>query len=77
MISLSTIIFLSKQEIMSPDRQVQRDKACCIVCDWTVKELGMSGADMGHLLKIGQPTLSRAVGRDKRLVDSMKLKLIR
>jgi len=31
---------------------------------------------MGYLLKIGQPAVSRAVGRGEKLVDDMKLILI-
>lgn len=70
---VSVIFSLSKQEIMSPSQQVKRVKARSVLCYLAGMELGMNGTDMGHLLKIGQPAVSRAVGRGEKPVDLMKI----
>jgi len=40
---------------------------------WTIRELGMSGAELSQMLGMGQSSVSRAVGRGEKLVNGMKL----
>jgi REP element-mobilizing transposase RayT len=74
---VSDLFSLSKQQIISPSRQLHRVKARSVLCYWAVRELGMSGSAVAQVLNIGQPAVSRAVGRGEKLANDMKIKLIK
>lgn len=72
---VADIFSLTKQQIISPSKQLHRVKARSVLCYWAVKELGMSATTIAQLLKVGQPAVSRAVMRGEKLAFDMKLSL--
>ncbi len=73
---VAAIFELKPEEILSTGKQRLRVRARSVLCYWAVKELGMSGSSVAKLLSIGQPAVSRAVGKGENLVAEMTLKLI-
>lgn len=73
---MAAIFELKPEEIQSTSKQRLRVRARNVACYWAVKELGMSGTSVAKLLNIGQPAVSRAVGKGENLVAEMNLKLI-
>jgi hypothetical protein len=63
-------------EILKPGKQPQRSRARSLVCFWAVREMGMSATDVGRLLNLSQPAVSRAVVRGERFADEMEIDLI-
>ena len=72
---VSKLFSLSKQDIINPSRRKQRVMARSVLCYWTIRELGMSGTELSQILRMGQSSVSRAVGRGEKLVNDMKLTL--
>jgi len=73
---VSKLFSLSKQDILNPSRQRQRVMARSVLCYWTIRELGMSGAELSQMLGMCQSSVSRALGRGEKLVSDMKLTLL-
>lgn len=73
---VSELFSLSEQDILVPSRQRKRVMGRSVLCFWAIRELGMSGVELSHVLKLGQSSVSRAVGRGELLVRDMKLSLI-
>jgi putative transposase len=73
---VAQVFDLQSQDIVSSNKQPQRVKARSVLCYWAVKELDMRGTDVGRLLGLGQPAVSRAAARGGKLVRDMKLSLI-
>ena len=73
---VSNLFSLSEQEIINPSRQKQRVMARSVLCYWMIRELGMSGTELSQILRMGQSSVSRAVGRGEMLVRDMKLELL-
>ena len=63
-------------EICKPGNQPLKVRARSIVCFWAVKDLRMSGTNVGKFLKLTQSAVSRAVRRGETLVEEMNLKLV-
>jgi putative transposase len=72
----AAIFELKPEEILSAGKQRLRVRVRSVLCYWAVKELGMSGTSVAKLLNIGQPAVSRTVGKGENLVAEMNLKLI-
>ena len=73
---VSELFSLSKQDIIKPSRQRQRVMARSVLCYWAIRELGMSGSELSQILRLGQSSVSRAVGRGEKLVNERNLRLI-
>jgi hypothetical protein len=73
---VSDLFSLSKQDILNPSRQRQRVMARSVLCYWAIRELGMSGSELSHILGLNQSSVSRAVGRGEKHVNDRKLRLI-
>ena len=73
---VSKLFSLSKREIIKPSRQRQRVKARSVLCYLAVRELGVRASAVSQILSMGQPAVSRAVGRGEKLVNDMKITLI-
>jgi hypothetical protein len=56
---VSDLFSLSKQDILNPSRQRQRVMARSVLCYWTIRELGMSGSELSHILGLNQSSVSR------------------
>ncbi len=63
-------------EIWKPGNQPLRVRARSLTCFWAVRELGMSCTSVGKLLGLGQPAVSRAVVRGKKISRDMNIQLI-
>jgi predicted transcriptional regulator len=50
-------------------------KAKSLVCYWAVKELGMAGTEVGKLMVLTQPAVSKAVQRIEGFALENKLSL--
>jgi chromosomal replication initiation ATPase DnaA len=72
---VAAIFELKPQEVQSNVKQRMRVKARSVLCYWAVKELEMTGAAVGHRLKISKSAVSRAVARGEKIISDMKLKL--
>jgi len=72
---VAAIFELKPQEVQSSVKQRMRVKARSVLCYWAVKELEMTGAAVGHRLKMSKSAVSRAVARGEKIVSDMKLKL--
>ena len=73
---VSDLFSLSKQDILNPSRQRQRVMARSVLCYWAIRELGMSGSELSHILGLNQSSVSRAAGRGEKHVNDRKLRLI-
>ena len=74
---VSKIFELEQEDIWKPGNQPQRVMARSIVCYWAVRELGMSGTNVGKLLVISQSAVSRAVVRGEKLARDKNLSLLK
>ena len=72
---VSKLFSLSRQDIINPSRQRKRVVARSVLCYWMIREMGTSGAELSQILRMGQSSVSRAVGRGEKLVNDMKLTL--
>ena len=73
---VSELFSLSRQDILNPSRQRQRVMARSVLCYWAIRELGVSGSELSHILGLNQYSVSRAVGRGEKHVNDTKLRLI-
>ena len=69
------IFDIEPEAIWKPGNQPLRVKARSLVCYWSVRELGLSGASVGKVLGLSQSTVSRAVVRGEKICDEMNLRL--
>jgi putative transposase len=53
-----------------------RVKARSLVCYWAVRELGMSGKQVGKMLAMSQSAVSRAVARGEKFAQEMNLRFL-
>jgi REP element-mobilizing transposase RayT len=67
---------IEPKEICKPGNQPLRVRARSVVCFWAVKELRISGTNVGKFLKLTQSAVSRAVRRGEKLVEEMNLTLV-
>jgi hypothetical protein len=74
---VSELFSLSKQDIIRPSRQRQRVMARSVLCAWAFWELGKSGSELSQILRLGQSSVSRTLGRGEKLVNDRKLRMIR
>jgi len=72
---VSEICGIEADTIWKSGNQPVRVKARSLVCYWSVRELGLSGASVGRLLGLCQSAVSRAVARGEKLCDEMNLRL--
>lgn len=72
---VSQLLDIKPEEILSTGKQPLRVKARSIVCYWAVKELGLAGTEVGNLLGLTQPAVSKAVQRGERIAKENQLKL--
>ena len=72
---VAAVFEIEPDHIWKPGKQPPRVKARSLVCYWAVRELGMSGTNVGNLLSLGQSAVSRAVLRGEKLAQDMKLSL--
>ena len=73
--TVAEVFEITAAEIWKPSNQPLRVKARSVVCYWAVRDLGMSGTDVGKHLGLGQPAVSRAVMRGEKLAQDMNLSL--
>jgi hypothetical protein len=73
---VSGVFEIEPEKIWKPGNRPLRVKARSLVCYWAVRELGMSGTNVGKLLGVGQPAVSRAVVRGEKLIRDMNLSLL-
>jgi len=59
---------IEERLLLTPSKQPQRVMARSILCYWAVRELGLSGTDVGKRLGLSQSAVSRAVQRGQQLV---------
>jgi putative transposase len=72
---VAEVVEIALEEIWKPGNQPLRVKTRSLICYWAVRELGMSGTRVGKQLGLGQPAVSRAVARGKKLAQDMNLSL--
>lgn len=63
------------EQIIEPGKQPLRVRARSVAAYWAVRQLSMSGVEVGKKLRIGQSAVSRAVKRGERLAREMGLSL--
>jgi REP element-mobilizing transposase RayT len=73
---VSTLFHIDAEELLLPGQQRQRVLARSVLAYWAVRELGMTGTDVGRKLGLSQPAVSRAIGRGEQFIREKKLKLI-
>jgi putative transposase len=73
---VAEVVEIDEDEIWKPGNQPLRVRARSLTCFWAVKELGMSGTDVGKLLGLCQPAVSRAVVRREKISQDMNIQLI-
>ncbi|MDZ7580619.1 MAG: transposase [Deltaproteobacteria bacterium] len=73
---VSDLFSLSKRDILDPSRQRQRVMARSVLCYWAIRELGMSGRELAHILEAIVPSVSRAVSRGREQAQKGRIKMI-
>jgi REP element-mobilizing transposase RayT len=74
---VAEILDMDREQILKRGNQPLRVKAKSLVCYWAVRELGLSGTDVGKIVKLSQSAVSRAIARGEKLSENMKLNLIK
>jgi len=69
------IFDIAPEMIWDTGKQPLRVKARSLTCYWAVKELGMSGTDVGKWLHLCQSAVSRAVVRGEKVARDMNISL--
>ena len=72
---VAEIFDVEPETIWRPGNQPLRVKVRSLVCYWSVRELGLSGASVGKVLGLSQSAVSRAVVRGEKVCDEMNLRL--
>jgi len=62
-------VLLKPEEIFQLGKQPIKVKARRLFCYWTVRELGLTMADLAPKLNISQPAVSISTQRGKRIVS--------
>jgi chromosomal replication initiation ATPase DnaA len=73
---VAEVFKIEPKEICKPGNQPLRARARSLVCFWAVKELRMSGTDVGKYLTLTQSAVSRAVRRGEKLAEERNLTLV-
>jgi putative transposase len=73
---VSNLFSMSRQDIPNPSRQRQGGRARSVLCYWAIRELGMSGSELSHILWMNRSSVSRAAGRGGKQINDRKLRLI-
>ena len=73
---VADIFELEADQILLPGKNRQRVLARSVLAYWAVRELGISGTDVGKKLGLSQPTISRSVQKGERIVKKLGLLLI-
>ncbi len=71
---MAEVLEIDEDEIWKPGNQPLQVKARSLTCFWAVRELGMSGTNVGKLPGLGQPAVSRAVMRGEKISRDMNIK---
>ena len=72
---VSEIFKIAVKYILSPGKQPERVTARSVLAYWAVRELGISGTNVGKRLHLSQSAVSRAVQRGEQLVSEHRLSL--
>ena len=67
------------KELMSPSRRTKISMARAIVSYWAVREMGYPGIEIGRILNLTGPAVTKCVERGKKILDEneeLKYKLI-
>jgi len=56
-------------------KYIVRVKAKSLICYWAARELGMTSTEVGKLLGLTQPAVSKAVRRGEKIVMETNWKL--
>ena len=67
------------KELMSPSRRTKISMARAIVSYWAVREMGYPGIEIGRILNLSGPGVTKCVVRGKKILDNnekLKYKLI-
>jgi hypothetical protein len=73
---VSELFSLSKQEIIKLSRQRQTCHGAECVMLLSDPGVGMSGSELSQILRLGQSSVNRAVGRGEKLVNKRNSRLI-
>ncbi len=73
---VSELLEIDIEEILRPSKKPERVRARSLVCYWAVRELGMSGTEVGRRLGLVQPAVSRALERGAGLANDERLTLM-
>ncbi len=74
--TVSKLFNVEPEELLLPGKRRQRVLARSVLAYWAVRELGMTGTDVGHKLNLSQPSVSRALDRGEQFIRKKKLKLM-
>ena len=74
---VAEVFNIEPKEICKPGNQPLRVRARSLVCFWAVRELRVSGTNVGKFLNLTQSAVSRAVRRGEKLVEEMNLTLVK
>ena len=66
---VAEIFSIKPAEIFQPGKQPIKVKARSLFCYWTVRELGLTMADLDPKLNISQPAVSMSTQRGERIVS--------
>lgn len=67
------------KELMSPSRRTKISMARAIVSYWAVREMGYPGIEIGRILNLSGPGVTKCVARGKKILDNnekLRYKLI-
>ena len=70
---VSEIYKIESREILSPGKQPERVMARSVLAYWAVRELGISGTEVGKKLGLSRSAVSRSAQRGERLVSEHRL----
>jgi len=73
--AVARVFEIEPSVIWESGNQPLRVKARSLTCYWAVKELGMSGTDVGKRLHLCQSAVSRAVARGEKVARDMNISL--
>ncbi len=72
---VSEIMEMSSEEIVDSVRDKKRTQARSILCFWATDQLGITQTQLGQILNQTQPSISHAVRRGRKLVETKSLSL--
>ena len=74
-IIVAELLKMSPEGILQPSKKPKRVRARSLVCFWAVRELGLSGTEVGKRLGIVQSAVSKAVERGADLAVNHHLNI--